>query len=229
MKLCTLFTDLEACQFMIVFIFWEFICMLFSLSEWTLGTWLTWLQTHICQCQFVSQLLKAVVVSLYMISVLMQIHQWKWEYHSHRLNRTHSESSARLSWYIFERCLRHWLAQKKSSFIHTTCTSYEMPSFICLLQQFKSCEMPLWHSTWCIIELVWCSAESHISMKEGNDSFEWFSSSHSSSHRTEVHLLTSVWIKQTLQQMSYWLVWTAYSKVLLMSCATLVASLCHVV
>jgi hypothetical protein len=61
--------------------------------------------------------------------------------------------------------------------------------------------------------------------ERGNDSFEWFSSSHSSSHRTEVHLLTSVQIKQTLQQMSYWLVWTAYSKVLLMSCATLVASL----
>jgi hypothetical protein len=67
---------------------------------------------------------------------------------------------------------------------------------------------------------VWCSAESHILMKESNDSFEWFSSSHSSSHRTEVHLLTSVWTKQTLQQMSYWLVWTACSKVLLMFCNT---------
>jgi len=32
-------------------------------------------------------------------------------------------------------------------------------------------------------------------MKESNDSSEWFSLSHSSSHRTEVHLLTSVWIK----------------------------------
>ena len=100
-----------------------------------------------------------------------------------------------------------------------------MPSFICLLQQFKSCEMPLWHSTWCIIELVQCSAESHISMKEGNDPSEWFGSSHSSSHRTEVHLLASVWIKQALQQVSYWLIWTAYSRVLLVSCATLVASL----
>jgi len=29
MKLCTFFTDLRACQFMIVFIFWEFICMFF--------------------------------------------------------------------------------------------------------------------------------------------------------------------------------------------------------
>ena len=100
-----------------------------------------------------------------------------------------------------------------------------MPSFICLLQQFKSCEMSLWHSTWCIIELVWCFTESYISLKEDNDSFKWFNSSHSSSHRTEVHLLTFVQIKQTLQQMNYWLVWTAYSKVLLMFCATLVASL----
>ena len=100
-----------------------------------------------------------------------------------------------------------------------------MLSFICLLQQFKSCEMPLWHSTWCIIELVQCSAESLISMKEGNDPFEWFGLSHSNSHRTEVHLLTFIWIKQTLQQMSYWLIWTAYSKVLLMSYTTLVASL----
>ncbi len=100
-----------------------------------------------------------------------------------------------------------------------------MSSFICSLQQFKSCEMLLWHSTWCIIELIWCFAESHISIKEGNDSFKWFSSSHNSSHRIEVHLLTFIWIKQTLQQMSCWLIWTAYSKVLLMSCATLVASL----
>ncbi len=30
MKLYTLFIDLRTCQFMIVFIFWEFICMLFS-------------------------------------------------------------------------------------------------------------------------------------------------------------------------------------------------------
>jgi hypothetical protein len=29
MKLCTLFTDLEACKFIIAFIFWEFICMFF--------------------------------------------------------------------------------------------------------------------------------------------------------------------------------------------------------
>jgi len=100
-----------------------------------------------------------------------------------------------------------------------------MLSFICLLQQFESCEMSLWHSTWCIIELVWCFTESHISMIEGNNSFKWFSSSHSNLHRTEVHLLTSVQIKQTLQQMSYWLIWTAYSKILLMSYATLVASL----
>ena len=85
--------------------------------------------------------------------------------------------------------------------------------------------MLLWHLTWCIIELVWCFTESHISMKEGNDPSEWFSLSHNSSHRTEVHLLTFVQIKQTLKQMSYWLVWTAYSKVLLMSCATLVSSL----
>ena len=122
-------------------------------------------------------------------------------------------------------CLRHWLTQKLSSFIHTIYTLYEMPSFICLLQQFESCEMLLWHSTWCTIELVWCSAESHISMKEGNDSFEWFSSSHSSSHRIKVHLLTFIWTKQMLQQMSYWLVWTACSKVLLMFFATLLASL----
>ncbi len=100
-----------------------------------------------------------------------------------------------------------------------------MSSFICSLQQFKSCEMPLWHSTWCIIKLVQCFAESHISMKESNNSFKWFSSSHNSLHKIKVHLLTSVWIKQALQQMSYWLVWTVYSKVLLMSCATLVAPL----
>jgi len=100
-----------------------------------------------------------------------------------------------------------------------------MSSFICSLQQFKSCEMPLWHSTWCIIELVWCSAESHISMKKSNNSFKWFSSSHSNSHRTEVHLLTFIQIKQALQQISYWLIWTAYSKVSLVSCATLVAPL----
>ncbi len=99
-----------------------------------------------------------------------------------------------------------------------------MSSFICSLQQFKSCEMSLWHSTWCIIELIWCFTESHISMKEDNDSFKWFSLSHNSSHRIKVYLLTSVWIKQTLQQISYWLIWTAYSKVLLMSCTTLVAS-----
>jgi uncharacterized protein YpiB (UPF0302 family) len=122
-------------------------------------------------------------------------------------------------------CLKHWLAQKKSSFIYITHTSYEMLSFIHFLWQSESCEMLLWHSTWCIIELVWCFAKSHISMKEDNDSFKWFDLSHSSSHRTEVHLLTSVQIKQTLQQMSYWLIWTAYSKVLLVSCATLVASL----
>jgi len=100
-----------------------------------------------------------------------------------------------------------------------------MSSFICSLQQFKSCEMLLWHSTWCIIELVWCFTESHISMKENNNPSEWFGSNHNSSHRTKVHLLTFIQIKQTLQQISYWLVWTAYSKVLFMSCATLVASL----
>ncbi len=121
-------------------------------------------------------------------------------------------------------CLKHWLAQKKSSFIYTTHILYEISSFIHLLQQSESCEMSLWHSTWCIIELVQCFTKSYISIKEGNNSFKWFDSSHSSSHRTEVHLLTFIWIKQTLQQMNYWLVWTAYSKVLLMSCTTLVTS-----
>jgi hypothetical protein len=88
----------RACQFMIVFIFWGFICTPFSLSEWTLDTWLTWLQTHICQCQFVGRLLKVIVVSfIHDFGVDAAIHQWKWEYCSHRLNRTYSESSARLS------------------------------------------------------------------------------------------------------------------------------------
>ncbi len=100
-----------------------------------------------------------------------------------------------------------------------------MPFFICLLQQSESCKMLLWHSTWCIIESVWCFAESYILMKENNNSFKWFSSSHSNSYRTEVHLLTFIWTKQMLQQMNYWLVWTACSKVLLMFFATLVAFL----
>jgi len=203
----------------------SFVCS-FQLSEWTLDTWLTWLQTHIYQCQSVSWLLKAVVIFFVHDSDAdAKTHQWKWEYYSHRLNKTHLESSARLSWYISEMCLRHWLAQKKSLFIHITHTSYRMLSFICSLQQSESCEMSLWHSTWCIIEPVWCSAESYILMKEGNDSFEWFDSSHSSSHRIKVHLLTFIQTKQTLQQMSYWLIWTACSKVLLVFFATLVAFL----
>jgi hypothetical protein len=45
---------------------------LFQLSEWTLNTWLTWLQTHICQCQSVSQLLKVIVVLFVCNLMLMQ-------------------------------------------------------------------------------------------------------------------------------------------------------------
>jgi hypothetical protein len=99
-----------------------------------------------------------------------------------------------------------------------------MLSFICLL-----CNLNLVKCCYDIQLNVSLSlsdvSQSLIYNERDNDSSEWFSSSHSSSHRIKVHLLTSVWIKQMLQQMSYWLVWTAYSKVLLMSYATLVASL----
>ncbi len=78
MKLCTLFTDLRLVSSWLSSSFENSFVHSFSLSEWTLDTWLTWLQTHICQCQFVGQLLEAVVVSfVHDFDVDAAIHQWK--------------------------------------------------------------------------------------------------------------------------------------------------------
>jgi hypothetical protein len=224
MKLCTLFTDLKACQFMIVFIFWEFICMLFSTFRMNFRYLIDLTSnSHLSMsiCKPTSQSHSSIFVHDLMlmqrlISENENIIHIDWT----KLIRKFCKTQLIYLWNVLET-----LTSSKEVIIHSY-NSYliQMLSFICSLQQFKSCEMLLWHSTWCIIELVQCSAESHISMKEGNDSLS------DSVQVTVVHteLKFIFWlhkIKQTLQQMSYWLVWTAYSKVLLMSCTTLVASL----